>query len=90
MGHGGGGRDMAAPAPAGAPAAMDAMEAGAREGRESMPLPVDPVCGMPVDPGASRAQGLVSEHGGKSWYFCTPECKRAFDANPGAYPPPGR
>jgi membrane fusion protein, copper/silver efflux system len=43
----------------------------------------DPVCGMEVD---SKAPGvLVSEHGGKTYHFCSSQCKKSFDANPGKY-----
>ncbi|ABK17929.1 efflux RND transporter periplasmic adaptor subunit [Syntrophobacter fumaroxidans] len=46
----------------------------------------DPVCGMEVDPVEAREQGLLSEHAGKTWFFCAPECKQAFDADPTVYP----
>jgi multidrug efflux pump subunit AcrA (membrane-fusion protein)/YHS domain-containing protein len=46
--------------------------------------PVDPVCGMETNESKAAAAGLVSEQGGKRWYFCTPDCKRAFDADPAA------
>jgi Cu+-exporting ATPase len=45
-------------------------------------LPVDPVCGMEVDP--EHAAGK-SELGGTTYYFCSPGCKQKFDANPAAY-----
>lgn len=44
--------------------------------------PVDPVCGMRVDPGAARADGRFSEHGGATFYFCAHGCKKSFDENP--------
>jgi YHS domain-containing protein len=40
----------------------------------------DPVCGMPVNPGHASPAGLVTEHGGKTHFFCAPQCKQAFDA----------
>ncbi|HEX8600191.1 MAG TPA: YHS domain-containing protein [Chloroflexia bacterium] len=43
---------------------------------------IDPVCGMTVDTETARHQ---SEHGGTTYYFCAPGCKRAFDADPTAY-----
>jgi Cu+-exporting ATPase len=55
-----------------------------------MPAALDPVCGMQVDRGQARTLSLVSEHGGNTWFFCSPECKRDFDADPGAYLPSGR
>ena len=42
----------------------------------------DVVCGMQVDP--AKAAGK-SEYNGKTYYFCSPACKRKFDANPAQY-----
>ena len=42
----------------------------------------DPVCGMQVD--AAKAAGL-STHAGKTYYFCAPACKQAFEAEPAKY-----
>jgi Cu+-exporting ATPase len=42
----------------------------------------DVVCGMQVDP--AKAAGK-SEYNGKTYYFCSPICKKKFDANPGQY-----
>ena len=42
----------------------------------------DVVCGMQVDP--AKAAGKT-EHNGKTYYFCSPSCKRKFDANPSQY-----
>lgn len=42
----------------------------------------DPVCGMDVDP---RTTKLTSQHEGKTFYFCGPGCKKAFDADPHRY-----
>jgi YHS domain-containing protein len=53
-------------------------------------MPFDPVCGMQVDAGEARAGGLVSELRGKTWFFCSPECKRDFEADPDAFLPSGR
>ena len=44
-------------------------------------LAKDPVCGMMVN----KATALTSEHGGRTFYFCSPSCKATFDANPEAY-----
>jgi membrane fusion protein, copper/silver efflux system len=38
----------------------------------------DPVCGMEVLGGKARAEGLTVEHGGKTHYFCSKECKHEF------------
>jgi Cu+-exporting ATPase len=43
---------------------------------------IDPVCGMTVDPASAAA---TSEYGGRTWHFCAPGCKRAFDADPAKY-----
>jgi len=46
---------------------------------------IDLACGMMVDEGKSRAAGLTSEFQGKTYYFCSVECKREFDKAPGRY-----
>jgi len=43
---------------------------------------IDPACRMIVDQGRSRAAGLTSEYQGKTYYFCSTECKRDFDKTP--------
>ena len=42
----------------------------------------DPVCGMEVDEKKSAAK---SQHMGKTYFFCAPGSKKAFDTNPGKY-----
>jgi xanthine dehydrogenase accessory factor len=42
----------------------------------------DPVCGMPVDPNETK---YLSDHQGKTYYFCCAGCKQAFDAQPAIY-----
>src|SRR5579885_983230 len=42
-------------------------------------MAIDPVCGMTVDEDRAPAK---SEYNGRTYYFCAPGCKRAFDANP--------
>lgn len=42
----------------------------------------DVVCGMQVDTKNAAGQ---SEYQGKTYYFCSPSCKRKFDANPAEY-----
>jgi multidrug efflux pump subunit AcrA (membrane-fusion protein)/YHS domain-containing protein len=46
---------------------------------------IDPACGMMVDQGKSRTAGLTSQYQGKTYYFCTPRCKRDFDKAPLKY-----
>ncbi|OGO21619.1 MAG: YHS domain-containing protein [Chloroflexi bacterium RBG_16_50_9] len=43
---------------------------------------IDPVCGMQVDPKTAPAR---SDYMGKTYYFCSPACKKSFDANPTKY-----
>ena len=47
-----------------------------------MPQVRDPVCGMMLD--SSEAAGQ-SQYQGQTYYFCSPEEKRQFDANPAQY-----
>ena len=42
----------------------------------------DPVCGMSVD--TNTAAG-TSSYQGKTYYFCSAECVRLFNADPGRY-----
>ena len=42
----------------------------------------DPVCGMSVDPATARH---MNEHDGKTYYFCAPTCRRAFESDPQKY-----
>jgi membrane fusion protein, copper/silver efflux system len=41
----------------------------------------DPVCGMETD----AAKSLRSEHGGKTYYFCSDNCKQRFEKDPAHY-----
>ncbi len=42
---------------------------------------VDVVCNMPVDPKSA----LKAEYQGKTYYFCSQDCKGNFEATPGSY-----
>lgn len=42
-------------------------------------MAIDPVCGMTVEEARVPAS---SEFGGKTYYFCAPGCKRAFERDP--------
>ena len=46
---------------------------------------LDPVCDMIVDPEQQLQRGLISEHAGKTYAFCGPGCKRAFEKDPATY-----
>lgn len=39
----------------------------------------DPVCGMLLHASKARELGFKSEHQGKTYYFCSDQCKRQFD-----------
>lgn len=47
-----------------------------------MPQVTDPVCGMTID---SVTAAGVSKYEGRTFYFCSEECKRLFDADPSRY-----
>ena len=47
-----------------------------------MPGVIDPVCGMTID---SQTAVARTQYEGRSFYFCSEECKRQFDANPSRY-----
>jgi YHS domain-containing protein len=64
---------------------------GDRKARSAMPASKaatgaktarDPVCGMDVD---MEKPPATSVYQGKTYYFCAPGCKKAFDANPAKY-----
>lgn len=42
----------------------------------------DPVCGMMVDP---KTAEYKSNYQGKTYYFCSPGCKKDFDKEPQRY-----
>lgn len=42
----------------------------------------DPVCKMECD---EKTTTIKSEYKGKTYYFCAPGCKKAFDAEPEKY-----
>jgi len=44
-----------------------------------MPKVTDPVCGMEID---SETAAGSSEHEGVTYYFCSEQCKKDFDAAP--------
>jgi YHS domain-containing protein len=43
---------------------------------------LDPVCLMDVDPATAK---WSAEHGGRTYYFCCPACRRQFVADPVAF-----
>jgi YHS domain-containing protein len=42
----------------------------------------DPVCKMEVDEKTAKYKTV---HKGKTYYFCAPGCKKAFEKNPNKY-----
>ena len=44
----------------------------------------DPVCGMEVD---EQQAAATAEYQGKTYYFCSPGCKKAFEKEPHKYVP---
>ena len=42
----------------------------------------DPVCGMSVNQDQAMADGLTAEVDGKTYYFCSADCKEQFKQNP--------
>jgi len=42
----------------------------------------DPVCGMMVEPQTAVAS---AEHDGKTYYFCSMDCKEEFEEDPESY-----
>lgn len=45
-------------------------------------MAIDPVCKMEVD---EKSAVATSEYKGKTYYFCAPGCKAAFDKEPEKY-----
>lgn len=64
-------------APADVPAAVPSVAGSAKRSRTlaPAPFPVDPVCGMPVDPATAKHTLVVGE---ETIYFCCPHCKARY------------
>ena len=45
-------------------------------------MAIDPVCKMDVD---EKTAKFTTEYKGKTYYFCAPGCKKAFEENPKEY-----
>jgi P-type Cu+ transporter len=45
-------------------------------------MAIDPVCGMSVDETTAPAR---TSYKGKTYYFCSEDCKESFDKNPDKY-----
>lgn len=42
-------------------------------------MAIDPICGMEVDPQAAEYKSVYK---GKTYYFCSFDCKKQFDLEP--------
>jgi len=54
------------------------------------PVTKDPVCGMNVDEREAKAAGRTSVFQGRTYYFCSADCKQKFDKDPGKFIQPAR
>ena len=45
----------------------------------------DPVCGMNIDEDRAKAEGNLREYKGKTYFFCSPECRDDFGKDPERY-----
>jgi len=63
----------------------DAGHAAAAAAPAAAATAIDPVCGMTVDPEASRAMGLHLSHEGTDYFFCGKGCKLEFGDDPGRF-----
>jgi Cu(I)/Ag(I) efflux system membrane fusion protein len=45
----------------------------------------DPICGMDVDEAAAKAAGKTHVHAGKTYFFCSEQCRKTFAASPEAH-----
>jgi membrane fusion protein, copper/silver efflux system len=48
-------------------------------------LSPDPVCGRPVSVRKAEEAGRTAVYDGKTYYFCSEECRQAFEKDPGKY-----
>ncbi len=53
-----------------------------KEEDEMLGKAIDPVCGMTVK---KKGAAATSEYQGNTYYFCSPGCKKDFDADPDKY-----
>jgi YHS domain-containing protein len=49
---------------------------------EEVKMAIDPVCKMEVNEKTAR---IKSTYQGKTYYFCAPACKKAFEEDPDKY-----
>ena len=63
-------------------ALADDGDGASKKGKGVRGMAKDPVCGMEVE---AKKAAAKSEHKGKTYYFCAPGCKAAFDKDPSRY-----
>lgn len=55
---------------------------GINDGGLTMATAKDPVCAMEIEEGDAVGS---ADHQGKSYYFCSEDCREEFEADPSAY-----
>ena len=55
---------------------------GIKVTKEGTIMATDPICNMEIDETRSK---FSSEYAGKTYYFCSQECKNKFDNKPEQY-----
>jgi Cu+-exporting ATPase len=61
---------------------VDAVDEGAESVFKKPKLEIDPICGMMVDP---KKPAATETHEGKTYYFCSTGCAKAFRGDPHAH-----
>ena len=62
--------------------AFDSVRLEANRTKEDDMTVKDPVCNMEIEEGDAVGS---AEHEGKTFYFCSTDCKEEFEADPSAY-----
>jgi len=70
------------PASGPAPARSTGRTAGVPEHKAAATAVKDPRCGMSLDPAKATASGNTFDYRGATYYFCSKECKQAFQNDP--------
>ena len=52
------------------------------QGEKEATMAKDPVCGMEVQESAAAGR---AQHDGKTYYFCSEQCRQAFERAPQSY-----
>jgi YHS domain-containing protein len=51
-------------------------------GKKGFPMVTDPVCEMQVE---EKNSTITSDYKGKTYHFCSEECREVFETNPEPY-----